>query len=250
MTKIFQSALLGAIVLLSFSPAFCAEAEKAIGEKDGLQLIISKVAVPDLLQPAFECRLHNISDEDIPFDLSTHDYRLSFRAIDARGKDIPMTSEGDREYDWRRVEHMRHSSATIEPGEDRVFTFHPVRAYGERWKSAAHLIVSWEPGIDWSTEKPYTKGRGLTVSYEIPKDGGTSNLDEQTKGSAASEPSPSGSQDIDLIKAKKKLGSHPAEDPLRVEQPSTTSWSILVVLAVAVVAVVWLMFKKRSSPKN
>jgi hypothetical protein len=238
--------------LLSFLAVIHADEKRVVGIKDGLELIVSTVAVPDHPLPLIECRLHNTTDQDIPFDSSTPTHRLTFQLYDASGADLPMDPE------WKRLNAYdeagfarRHASSAVKPGKDRIFSFRPDLAYGERWKQAARLVVNWEPGIDWAwPQKPYTKGRGLKVNYEIPKDGVTPTLDEQSKGSAASEPSPGGSQDIDLMKAKKKLGSPRVEDPLNVEQPSTTSWSILVILAVGVLAVVWFMFKKRSSAKN
>lgn len=240
--------LLFVAVWLSFLTIIHADENKVSGTKDGLELIVSTVTSPDTPQPSIECRLHNTTDQDIPFDLSGQAFRLSFQALDAGGNDIPMTAAGEKEYDWRRTEHMRHSTAAIQPGNDRVFTFHPHRAYGDRWKTAVRLVVSWEPGIDWTwPQKPYTKGRGLSVSYDIPKGEDTAPSEEKSKASPVSKPMPNGSPGNDL-NPHKEPSEQTVPIPQGAESTSTTSLSIAVVVVILAVVCFLLrqMLKKRS----
>lgn len=145
-----------------------ADERRATGVKDGLELIVSTVVRSGVPQPILECSLHNTTDQDIPFDLSGPTDRLSFKLLDASGAEIPMDAEWKRLNAWGDdAPYARHASAVIKPEASRVYAFRPSEAYGERWKSGRRLVVSWEPGIDWSTEKPHTRGRGLSVEFDV-----------------------------------------------------------------------------------
>lgn len=166
------AALLIGMFSLPFSTTTHAAESKVVGVKDGLELIVSHIITPSSPHSTIECSLHNTTDQDIPFDLSGPTYRLTFRLLDVAGAEIAMEPQ------WQKLNgtvdpafNARHSSSAIKPGLSRTFTFHPDEAYGNRWKYGVRLAVSWEPGIDWSTEKPYTKGRGLTVGFEIERAG-------------------------------------------------------------------------------
>lgn len=175
-------ATLLAIVLLPALARIHGQEAEAVGVQDGIELIVSTVVTPGELMPTLECRLHNCTDQDIHFDLSGPTYRISFRLLDASGAEIPMNAEWKRLNAWGDdAPNARHSSSTIKPGASRVFAFRPGDAYGEHWKSGRRLLVSWEPGIDWSTEKPYARGRGLAVDFNVQEAGGKASEVKKTK---------------------------------------------------------------------
>lgn len=240
-----------AIVLLPVLTKIQGQEAKVVGVQDGIELIVSTVVAPGELMPTLECRLHNTTDQDIHFDLSGPTFRLSFKLLDASGAEIPMDAEWKRLNAWGDdAPNARHSSATITPGASRTFAFRTGDAYGELWKSGRRLLVSWEPGIDWSTEKPYTRGRGLFVDLNVH--GAASEASEVKKTKVVLATNTLQHQDVGAEAKPSPIvqplvsAAKPTMPPASGELPSSTPWSIIAVLFVAAGGLLWLLLKRHS----
>lgn len=230
-TMVTPTSRLIATCLLSALTLIHATENSVVGIKDGLELVVATVTTPESPMAMIECRLHNTTDQDIPFDSSTPTHRLTFKLVDASGVELPMDPE------WKRLNAYdeegfarRHASSAIKAGKDRLFSFRPDQAYGERWRMAARLVVNWEPGIDWSTEKPYTKGRGLAVTYPIPK--------EEAAAPKETMPVPQ----VQPIKPGSKTLPRTSKEPFF----SSVPWTVIVVLTVTATFLFRQMIKRRS----
>lgn len=226
------------IVGLQLVAPLHADESRVVGRRDGLELILTSQDTYASQHPSIECKLHNTTNQDIPFDLSGPTCRLSFQLLSASGAEIAMEPAWKRSYGTVDATfNARHASAAIKSGSSRTFVLHFDEAYGERWKSGVRLVVSWEPGIDWSTEKPYVRGRGLSVGLDIQAAGREASTEEKLSPDRSDglKPQPPA---LDKMLEANPLASS-------VEPASSTPQSITVMLTVAALVLLWLLLKRQ-----